>query len=100
MFALLDFPFDVSFTNNPSKNRASVRYLETAITTDGSTLGLDPSSAYPFGATFFQHEHGIVEVDDDCKLVFWDQYGDDKEQTDLDGAVGDPLCVINPESCS
>lgn len=67
---------------------------------DGSSLGLPPSAEYPFGAIVYQHEHGIVDVDDDCKLVFWDQYGDDKEQTDLDDAVGALLCVIDPDNCS
>lgn len=100
MFNSVDFTFDVRFTSNPCKNRATVRYVQTVVVDDGSSYGLPPSDEYPFGATFYQHEHVIIDVDDDCKLLVWDQYGDDQEQTDVDVAVGDLLCAVGRGSCS
>lgn len=100
VFNLSDFTFDIRFINNPSKNRASIRYVQTVVTDDGSSYGLPSSTEYPFGVTFYQHEHAIIDVDDDCKLLLWDQYGDDKEQADMDAAVLDFLCAVSPESCS
>ena len=44
---------------------------------------------YPFGQVFFQHEHDLVTVDNDCRMIRWDQYGDNKEQKDVNGAGND-----------
>ncbi|CAN0162248.1 unnamed protein product, partial [Scytosiphon promiscuus] len=85
-FLLLDFAFDIKFSDNPGPNQASVRYVEKVVTTNGENLGQPASTTYPFGVSFDQHEHAIATVDDDCKLIKWDQYGDNKEQTDVDDA--------------
>lgn len=65
---------------------------------DGTNFGLPASSEYPFGVTILQHEHALIDVDDDCKIVTWDQYGDDAEQTDVDDAVADLLCAVDQDS--
>ena len=75
---------------NIGTNKASIRYVETITTTDGANLGFTkapPSFEYPYSQVFIQHEHALVEVDNDCRIIMWDQYGDNKEQTDVDDAV-------------
>jgi len=85
------FTLDYDFTRNvdPShrNGRASVRYIETVDLSDGTDFELPPSSVYPFNSTVIQYEHALVEVDDDCKMTRWDQYGDDQEQVDVDVAM-------------
>merc|ERR550539_721221 len=61
---------------------------------DGTEFGLEPSNTYPFNATFNQYEHAIVTVDDDCKVVRWDQYGDNKEQRDVDDATNAMIALV------
>lgn len=95
VFLAFDFSFDFKFFNNPNVNEASVRYVQTITTTDGEPYGLE---GYPFGQTLLQHEHVIVTVDNDCKLVNWDQYGDNKEQTDEGEVLNDLLCAIGMAS--
>lgn len=95
-FLLLDFQIEVNHAFQFGDNQVSVRYIETVITTDGSDLFLDPSDTYPFSQAFDQHEHALVTVDDDCRIVMWDQYGDNKEQTDVEDAVDVIVCELNP----
>lgn len=97
-FSVVDLSFDIKFTSNPSKNLASVRYVELVVTDDGTNFGLPPSSEYPFDVTMLQHEHALVTVDDDCKILEWNQYGDDREQTAVDVVVADLSCVVTSEN--
>lgn len=110
-FAFFTFSLDYDFQENVASepNMASVRYVETVKTTDGSNLGFPARNAYPFGQTFIQYEHALVTVDDDCKMVLWDQYGDNQEQTDVidasDALIADPAiqCLFggnNPAQCA
>ncbi|CAM9884344.1 unnamed protein product [Ectocarpus sp. 12 AP-2014] len=99
-FSVVDISFDVKFTNKPAPNTASVRYLEMVTTSDGRSLGLpNPRSDYPFDFTVVQHEHAIGHVDDDCKFTFWGQYGDNKEQTDVDVAVANMMSCMGGGPC-
>jgi hypothetical protein len=94
-FLLVTIHIDINYQmNNIAPNKASIRYVETVTTDDGSNFGLPPSSTYPFGQVFLQYEHAIVTVDDNCRMIAWDQYGDNKEQTDVDDASGAILCSI------
>lgn len=102
-FALTSFDFGVDHQINVGTNKASVRYVERVALTSGESMGLPPSNEYPFGQEFVQHEHALVTVDDDCRIVLWDQYGDNKEQKDVDSAVNAILCTIGflpAEICS
>lgn len=93
-FSLVDLAFDINYEKNVGPNQASIRYVEIVTTTDGSVFGLPPSSDYPFDQEFLQHEHALVTVDDECKMVLWDQYGDNKEQQSVDDAANAILCSI------
>eukprot|EP00752_Nemacystus_decipiens_P018271 g16392.t2 len=100
-FAVVSLAFDIRFTSYPAKNMASVRYVEEVVSSDGTNFGLPASSEYPFSVTTLQHEHALVTLDDDCKIMKWDQYGDDMEQTDVDDVVADLLCETDPKkTCS
>ena len=56
-----------------------------------------------------QHEHALVTVNADCKMIKWDQYGDNIEQEQVGVAVNATLpylplylaCVQGPnaEAC-
>lgn len=63
--------------------------MQTVVVDDGSSFGLAPSSENPFGATIYQHEHALVDIDDDCQLLLGEQYSDDQEQADVGVAVAD-----------
>lgn len=77
-----------------------MRYVETVTTSDGRSLGLpDPRFDYPFNVTVAQHEHAIAHVDDDCKFTFWGQYGDNKEQTDVDVVAANLLSCVSGGPC-
>jgi len=96
-FLFFDFDFEIKFINNPARNQTSVRYIEAVTSTDGTNLGFpQPSMTFPFSQTIVQHEHAIVDVDKDCKLIRWEQYGDNKEQTDVGDVLGAILCAITP----
>merc|ERR1719384_176729 len=77
----------VNYQANVGKNQAEIRYIENIVMDDGSSFGRSPSSTYPFSATFKQYEHALVTVDDDCRILKWDQYGDNKEQSDVEDAI-------------
>ncbi|CAM9344360.1 unnamed protein product, partial [Scytosiphon promiscuus] len=96
--------FNVQFSSNPSPNLASVRYIQTVSTIEDASIGL---VGYPYGQNVTQYEHALVTVDDDCKMVKWDQYGDNQEQIDADElltALGDALatlaCSLDPSQCA
>lgn len=93
-FALIDIILDYDHQINVGPNQASIRYVEKVIFTNGTDLGLPASNEYPFGQEFIQHEHALVTVDDDCKMILWDQYGDNKEQKDVDEFVPIVLCAV------
>jgi len=94
-FALLNLSFEYKHMSNLEvPNQAHIRYIENVVFTDGTTLGLPQSTDYPFGAIFFQHEDALVTVDDECKIVMWDQYGDNMEQAAVDEASLVLLCAI------
>mmetsp|Transcript_14180 Transcript_14180/g.21640 ORF Transcript_14180/g.21640 Transcript_14180/m.21640 type:complete len:230 (+) Transcript_14180:183-872(+) len=95
-FALLDFKLAIDHVYQIAPNQVGIRYVETVTTTDGSSLFLKPSNEFPFSQTFFQHEHALVTVDENCKMVLWDQTGDNKEQTDVDNVADDIVCRVNP----
>ena len=89
-FDVSKIKLDINHQMNIGINKASIRYVETVTTTDGANLGFtkaEPSDEYPYSQVFVQHEHALVTVDNDCRIVMWDQYGDNKEQTDVDDAV-------------
>lgn len=95
-FALLDFKLEIDHVYEIAPNQIGIRYLESVTTTDGSTLFLTPSDVFPFSQTFYQHEHALVTVDKNCKMILWDQTGDNKEQTDVDDVADDIVCRVNP----
>jgi len=85
-FAFSNLGFSYDHKANVGPNQASVRYIETVAFTDGSSFGLPPSETFPWGSMFVQHEHALVTVDDDCKMILWDQYGDVAEQEAVNDA--------------
>eukprot|EP00547_Thalassionema_nitzschioides_P000641 CAMPEP_0194213174 /NCGR_PEP_ID=MMETSP0156-20130528/13558_1 /TAXON_ID=33649 /ORGANISM="Thalassionema nitzschioides, Strain L26-B" /LENGTH=220 /DNA_ID=CAMNT_0038941145 /DNA_START=84 /DNA_END=746 /DNA_ORIENTATION=+ len=95
-FALLDFKLEIDHTYQIAPNQIGIRYVEIVTTTNGSTLFLDPSNVFPFSQTFYQHEHALVTVDENCKMILWDQTGDNKEQTDVDDVADDIVCHVSP----
>jgi hypothetical protein len=101
-FSLSDLILDKNHQMNVGPNQASIRYVETVVFTDGTSLGLLPSSEYPFAQVYTQYEHALVTVDDECKMIIWDQYGDNKEQQQVDETTTTILCIIGflpPELC-
>lgn len=65
---------------------ASIHYIEGVKFTDGSNVGHSPSTDYPFSFEHVQHEHALVTVGDDFRIIWWDQYGGDAEQNCTDEA--------------
>lgn len=100
-FPIATQTIDIQEQENVGPNQASITYTETIKLTDGSTLGLTPSTEYPFGAVFVQQEAAIVSVNSDCKITYWNQTGDDDEQALVEKGFADLLaepsvaCVIN-----
>lgn len=96
------FDIDIKFAENIGwfgTNMASVRYIEKVTSTDGTNLGSPTSSTtFPYSQEVVQHEHAIVTVDNACKILKWSQYGDNKEQTDVDIISGALLCTIDPSN--
>lgn len=80
-FTLLDIELDIDHIHRIGLNQISLRYVEkvTLIT----------------GEIFFQHEHALVTVDNECKMLLWDQFGDNKEQQDVDDKVQEIIDAIN-----
>jgi len=69
-FLFIDFELDIDHMMKVSDNQISLRYVETVTFNDGES--------------YKQHEHALVTVDQQCKMTLWDQYGDNKEQQDVD----------------
>lgn len=86
-FSMTDFSIDVNHVMRTGLNTISIRYVE--------------SVSLVTGQSFLQHEHALVTVNNDCKMVKWDQYGDNAEQFAVDKAVLDFLIsigVVPPEA--
>ena len=70
------FELDIDHQINVGHNKASIRYVEKIITADKVSLGVfgstSSSSEYPYSQTFYQHEHALVTVNDDCRIILWD----------------------------
>jgi hypothetical protein len=100
-FLFLDLKLETRYIATIGENQVSYRYIESVITSDGANLGLAPSVTYPFSQTFIQHKHALVTLDDDCKILTWDQYGDNQEQRDVDEVAAAMLCIIGlgPVGC-
>ena len=47
-----------------------------------------------FSATFKQYEHALVTVDDDWRILKWDLYGDNVEQSDVDDAINAMMAEV------
>ena len=68
-----------------------------------------PRGGGPKQVEISQHQHALVTVNADCKIIEWDQYGDNIEQEQLGVAVNATIpylplylaCVQgpNPEAC-
>lgn len=69
-FMFIDFELEIDHVSEISDNQVSLRYVETVTFNDGES--------------FKQHEHALVTVNQQCKMILWDQYGDNKEQKDVD----------------
>ena len=98
-FAFLFFPtfaFDIKFVRNFDKNQATIRYIETVVSTDGASVGLEPSTTFPFAQAVDQHEHSIYTVDGDCKIISIDQYGDNQEQDEVGVILLAIQCILDP----
>ncbi len=80
LFQLGSLSFSFDHQVNVGPNMASIRYVKGVQFTDGTAFGLPASDEYPFNTSYVQHEHALVTVDDDCKVLLWDQYGDNAEQ--------------------
>ena len=93
-FSFIEIGMEINHKMNFGTNQASLRYVETVTVTDGSSLGLPPSNDYPFGQIFVQHEHALVTVDNECRMILWDQYGNNKEQAAVSSATDAILCII------
>ena len=98
-FLLLTFDLDINHQTNIGTNQVSIHYVEKITSTDGSSFGLPSSSDYPFGQVFLQYEHTLVTVDNDCRMIRWDQHGDNKEQKDVDDIATAILCSVGFLPC-
>lgn len=87
-FQILDLTLDVNHAVQVGPDLVSVRYVET----------VEVGGMKDFGfvyKTILQREHALVTVDGDCKMSLWDQYGDNKEQSDVDVAVAEFIEIIS-----
>jgi hypothetical protein len=85
---------DFDLSQNTGPNECEVRYVETVTTTSGEELGKEPQYDYPYAQAIKQYEHAIVKVDDNCRIIRWDQTGDDYEQGLVTTTVDDLLCKM------
>jgi len=72
-FQLIDIDLDINHVARVSRDEISLRYVETV--------------TFITGDVFYQHEHALITVDEDCKMTLWDQYGDNAEQKAIDDKV-------------
>ncbi|MCO7225578.1 hypothetical protein [Pleionea sp. CnH1-48] len=69
-FFFIDFKLEFDHIEPVGDDQVSLRYVETVTFNDGDV--------------FKQHEHALVTVGPNCRMTLWDQYGDNKEQKDVD----------------
>ena len=87
-FLYADYKYETKQISTIGENQVSYQeYIRTVITSDAAALGLPPSASYPFSETFIQHEHALVTVDDDYKVLVWDAYGGSQEFINLNEAT-------------
>ena len=109
-FFVVDLGLEYNFIDQVDTNRISLRYVESVKTLNMSKYTLPNTTiAGPDTVTIFQYEHALVDVSADCKMIKWDQYGDNKEQADVGIAVdatvpflGQYIACLsgpNPASC-
>jgi hypothetical protein len=108
------FVIDIGIVSNHQShfdtNRVSLRYIEPVKTLDMSSYTIPGLGKGPEQVEILQHEHALVTVNADCKMIEWDQYGDNTEQEQVGVAVNATLpylplylaCVQGPnaESCA
>lgn len=95
-FFVVDLALDYNFVDTVDVNQISLRYVESVKTLDVSKYTLENTTkAGPESVTLYQHEHALVTVNDDCQMVQWDQYGDNKEQADVNVFVGATLPYLD-----
>ncbi|NVJ61868.1 MAG: hypothetical protein HWE27_15870 [Gammaproteobacteria bacterium] len=85
-FQILDLSLHINHAARIDRDTVSLRYVEYV------EVGI-PEFGIMF-PTIVQHEHALITMDKDCKILKWDQYGDNKEQTDVDDAVAALLQII------
>jgi len=93
-FQLVDLKLDYNHMAQIGRNFISLRYVEEVKTVDASLFGL-PGQAPPV-ETIVQHEHALITVDNQCRMVLFDQYGDNAEQVAVDDAVAELLAYLAP----
>eukprot|EP00931_Biecheleriopsis_adriatica_P102778 TRINITY_DN77709_c0_g1_i1.p1 TRINITY_DN77709_c0_g1~~TRINITY_DN77709_c0_g1_i1.p1 ORF type:complete len:229 (-),score=28.90 TRINITY_DN77709_c0_g1_i1:98-784(-) len=77
---------EISPTEGNRTYSAMIRYVEAVTTVDLTTLGC-PARLAPPVETILQHEQALITVDNECKMILWDQYGDDAEQAAVGAAI-------------
>lgn len=76
-FMFVDLSLEINHSAVLDDSVVSLRYVETIAFTDGDS--------------FLQYEHAIVTIDDECRILIWDQYGDNREQLAIEEKVEDIL---------
>lgn len=90
VFQVVHIALDINHFEKVDKNHLSIRYVETVDFTPSAVLppGFPPDAIpgfpTPQDTTFYQYEHALVTVDDEGRMVAWDQYGDNAEQQEVD----------------
>ena len=104
------FVIDIGIVSNHQShfdtNRVSLRYIEPVKTLDMSSYTIPGLGKGPEQVEILQHEHALVTVNADCKMIEWDQYGDNTEQEQVGVAVNATLpylplylaCVQGPNA--
>ncbi len=84
VFNLLHITLDIDHFEKTDEGKLSIRYVETVQFTPSFLNDFLPFPVPLPDATFLQHEHALVSFDKDGRMTAWDQYGDNKEQKDVD----------------
>ena len=108
-FLVVDLGLVYNHQSHFDTNQVSLRYIEPVTTLDMSNYTIPGLGKGPKQVEILQHEHALVTVNADCKMIKWDQYGDNIEQEQVGVAVNATLpylpmylaCVQGPnvESC-
>lgn len=94
VFNLLHIALDINHFEKTDDGKLSIRYVESVEFTP-SFLNQFLPFPVPFpDTTFLQHEHALVSFDKDGRMTKWDQYGDNKEQQDVDGYAAALLAFL------